>query len=280
MNIIAASGKGGTGKTMIAANLAFAVSQHESVSLVDCDVEEPNLHLYFPGPVVSVPVKTLIPRIDTEICTFCGKCGEFCNYGALSILKNNVLFFREMCHSCGGCRIVCPEKAVTEEEYGIGTVEIRKPSTHLTLFSGVMNPGEVLAPVIIRRAKELGQSGLTICDAAPGISCPVIEACSDADFVLLVAEPTPFGLANLRQMTELVRLLEIPAGVVINRSFGRDAVIHEFCEKEQLPVFLTIPFSRGFAEVQNGGSLIAREFPEWEQKFRALYTRISAEVSR
>ena len=279
MNIIVASGKGGTGKTMVAANLAYTVSRHESVSLVDCDVEEPNLHLYFPGTVTSVPVNTLIPRIDSGMCTLCGKCGEFCNYGALSVLKDRVLFFQEMCHSCGGCMIACPEKAITEEEYCIGTVEIRKPSSHLTLFSGVMNPGEVLAPEIIHRAKELGKSGVAICDAAPGISCPVIEACTDADFVILVAEPTPFGLANLRQMTALVRLLEIPAGVVINRSFGSDAVIHDFCEKEQLPVFLTIPFSRGFAEVQNTGSLIAREFPEWEEKFLALYNQVSMGVS-
>lgn len=278
MNIVVASGKGGTGKTMVAANMAYAMSRLQDVSLVDCDVEEPNLHLYFPGSMSSVPVDTLIPSIDLKICDYCGKCGEFCNYGALTVLKNTVMFFREMCHSCGGCRIACPKNAISEVNYAIGSVEIRKPSSRLTIYSGVMNPGEVLAPNIIRRAKELGKSGLMICDAAPGISCPVIETCSDADFVLLVTEPTPFGLSDLKQIVGLIRLLNLPAGVVINRSFGNDEIIQEFCQKEQLPIFMTIPFSREFAAVQNAGSLVSREDQDWEEKFLGLYRRIVLEA--
>ncbi|MDO9522361.1 MAG: ATP-binding protein [Methanocorpusculum sp.] len=274
MKIVIASGKGGTGKTMVAANMAYAVSRQEHVSLVDCDVEEPNLHLYFPGEPRSVPVKTRIPVIDQHVCTLCGACGRFCRYGALTVLKDRVLFFSEMCHSCGGCMIACPEHAITEEDHVIGSVEIRNISDTLTLYSGIMDPGQVLAPPIIHAAKEQAASGLMVCDAAPGIACPVIEASSDADFILLVTEPTPFGVANLSQMAELTRMLGIPAAVVINRSFGDDEVVHAFCRDAGLPIWLTIPFSREFAAVQNAGDLISREFPAWEQRFLDLYTGV------
>ncbi len=274
MKIAIASGKGGTGKTMVAANLAYVLSQYERVSLVDCDAEEPDLHLYFPGEPRCVPVKTRIPKIDTHACDLCGECGTFCRYGALTVLKDRVLFFSEMCHSCGGCTIVCPKHAISEEEHPIGSVEIRTISDTLTLYSGIMDPGQVLAPNIIRAAKEEAANGLIICDAAPGIACPVIEASADADFILLVTEPTPFGVANLSQMAELTRMLKIPAAVVINRSFGDDEIVHAFCRDADLPVWLTIPFSREFAAVQNAGGLISRAFSEWEKEFLDLYARI------
>jgi len=274
MKIVIASGKGGTGKTMVAANMAYAVSRQEHVSLVDCDVEEPDLHLYFPAESQSSAVNTRIPVIDQQHCNLCGACGRFCRYGALTALKDRVLFFSEMCHSCGGCTIACPEHAITEKDHSIGSVEIRNISDTLTLYSGIMDPGQVLAPRIIRAVMEQAASSLMICDAAPGIACPVIEASLDADFILLVTEPTPFGVANLSQMAELTRMLEIPAAVVINRSFGDDEIVHAFCRDAGLPVWLTIPFSREFAAVQNAGGLISREFPAWEQKFLDLYARI------
>jgi MinD superfamily P-loop ATPase len=153
-------------------------------------------------------------------------------------------------------------------------VEIRNISDTLTLYSGIMDPGQVLAPRIIRAAKEQAASGLMICDAAPGIACPVIEASADADFILLVTEPTPFGVANLSQMAELTRMLGIPAAVVINRSFGDDEIVHAFCRDAGLPVWLTIPFSREFAAVQNAGGLISRVFPAWEKRFLDLYAGV------
>lgn len=280
MKIVIASGKGGTGKTMIAANMAYTLSQNEHVSLVDCDAEEPDLHLYFQGTSESVPVKTRIPVIDQALCNLCGKCGEFCMYGALTVLKDRVLFFSQMCHACGGCTIVCPQFAISEEDHTIGSVEIRTISDNLTLYSGIMEPGQVLAPHIIHAAKEQAAPGLTILDAAPGVGCPVIEALDGADFILLVTEPTPFGVSNLSQMVELIRMLKIPAAVIINRSFGDDEIVHTFCKSADLPVWLTIPFSRDFAKVQNSGGLIAREFPEWEKKFIDLHAQIQGQCDQ
>ena len=275
MKITIASGKGGTGKSTVAANLAYTLARSREVVLVDCDVEEPNLHLFFPAPAVDVPVTTPVPEIDPARCTFCGECGKFCRFGALSVLKDRVLIFPELCHSCGGCVLVCPQGAVREVPRTVGRVACSRPLPRLTLISGVLNEGEVQAPAVIRAAKVLAEGHpLTLYDASPGIACPVIETLEGSDVCVLVTESTPFGLHDLRLAAEVAERVGIPAGVVINRSDGEDAATVAFCRERGLPILMTIPFSREIAAVQNRGGLISRDLPGWEEQFTDLFDEI------
>ncbi|MFA7199624.1 MAG: ATP-binding protein [Methanoculleus sp.] len=283
MKITIASGKGGTGKSTVAANLAYTLARSCEVVLVDCDVEEPNLHLFFPAPAVDVPVTTPVPEIDPARCTLCGECGKFCHFGALSVLKERVLIFPELCHSCGGCVLVCPQGAVREVPRTVGRVACSRPLPALTLISGVLNEGEVQAPTLIKAAKMLAEGHpLTLYDASPGIACPVIETLEGSDVCVLVTESTPFGLHDLRLAAEVAERVGIGAGVVINRSDGQDEATLEFCRERGLPVLMTIPFSREIAAVQNRGGLICRDLPGWEEQFAGLFSEIvkTAGVSR
>lgn len=259
----------------MAANLAFTLARSREVALVDCDVEEPNLHLFFPGSAVDVPVTTPVPEIDLARCTFCGECGKFCRFGALSVLKDRVLVFPELCHSCGGCSLVCPQGAVREVPRTVGRVACSCPLPALTLISGILNEGEVQAPAVIRAAKLLAQGHpLTLYDASPGIACPVIETLEGSDTCVLVTESTPFGLHDLRLAAEVAERVGIPAGVVINRSDGQDEATLDFCRERGFPVLMTIPFSREIAAVQNRGGLICRDLPGWEDRFAGLFDAI------
>lgn len=276
MKIAIASGKGGTGKSTVAANLAWALARSRDVALVDCDVEEPNLHLFFPGTAVDVPVTTPVPEIDNERCTLCGECGRFCRFGALSVLRDRVLTFPHLCHSCGGCTLVCPQGAVREVPRTVGRVACSRPLPRLVLISGILNEGEVQAPTVIRAAKALAEGHpLTLYDASPGTSCPVIETLEGSDACILVTESTPFGLHDLRLAVEVAETLGIPAGVVINRSDGQDEATVAFCQEHGLPVLMTIPFSRAIAAVQNPGGLISRDLPGWEERFAGLFGAVS-----
>jgi MinD superfamily P-loop ATPase len=275
MKIAIASGKGGTGKSTVAANLACTLSRSRDVVLVDCDVEEPNLHLFFPATAVDVPVTTPVPAIDPGRCTFCGECGKFCRFGALSVLKDRVLVFEELCHSCGGCALVCPQGAIREVPRTVGRVACSRPLPRLVLVSGVLNEGEVQAPAVIRAAKMLGEGHpLAVYDASPGIACPVIETLEGSDVCVLVTESTPFGLHDLSLAAEVVERIGIPAGVVINRSDGEDGLTVAFCREHDLPILMTIPFSREIAAVQNRGGLICRDLPGWEEQFAGLFAKI------
>lgn len=272
MKIVVASGKGGTGKTMVAANLGYALSRDREVALVDCDVEEPNLHLFFPAETADEAVTAENPVFDPALCTRCGACGKFCRYGAIAVLRDRVLFFAELCHSCGGCRIVCPEGAVTETGRAIGRVGTAHPIPGLTLVSGFLNEGEVQAPSVVRAARAAaGERPLIIQDAAPGVACAVMETITGCDLCILVTESTPSGLHDLALAVEAVKMLSIPAGVVINRSDGRDEVATAFCREHGLPVLMTIPFDREIAAVQNRGGLVTRDLPGFRERFAALY---------
>ncbi|MBP7411177.1 MAG: ATP-binding protein [Methanoculleus sp.] len=276
MKIAIASGKGGTGKSTVAANLAWALARSRDVALVDCDVEEPNLHLFFPAATTDVPVTTPVPVIDPARCTLCGECGKFCRFGALAVVKDCVLTFPHLCHSCGGCTLVCPQGAVREVPRTIGRIACSRPLSRLVLISGVLNEGEVQAPAVIRAAKARAEGHpLVIYDASPGIACPVIETLEGSDFCLLVTESTPFGLHDLRLAAEVAEEVGIPAGVVINRSDGEDAATVAFCRERGLPVLMTIPFSREIAAVQNRGGLIAALLPGWEERFIDLFAGVS-----
>ncbi len=274
MKIAVASGKGGTGKTMVAANLAFTLSQTCQVTLVDCDVEEPNLHLFFPAPATAKDVTVPVPVIDENTCDRCGKCGEFCQYGALTVLRDRVLFFPELCHSCGGCTLVCPKSAIHEEPKRVGIVTYATPLPRLDLISGYLDAGNPFAVPVIRAAKTAttGDS-LVILDASPGTSCPVVETLDGCDACILVTESTPFGLHDLKLAIDVTARLGVPAGIVINRSDGKDQETLDFCTNHDLDVMMTIPFDREIAAIQSRGDLLCRVRPEWQKAFAALYVK-------
>lgn len=304
MIITVASGKGGTGKTMVAVNLALvaafkrpgvqaASEQAETPSrygaktlFLDCDVEAPNAYLFLkPTFKGQEEVVLPVPEIDFERCTFCGRCAEACHYNALAVVREQVLLFSELCHGCGACSLVCPEGAIHEVPEVIGLIEEGRVSIPLAEFDfahGVLEVGRAIAPPVIRQLKRrIRSDGLVIIDASPGTSCPVVEALKGADFALLVTEPTPFGLHDLRLMVEVARdELKLPVGVVINRDGIGDERVDEYCQSEEVPILMRIPFDRCIAEVYSEGGLVIEALPEYRGSFDRLYQKIREEVDR
>lgn len=278
MILSVASGKGGTGKTTVSANLAKVMNS--DVHLLDCDVEEPNAHLFLKGvlngeEVVNIPV----PEIDKELCDGCGKCGKFCEYNALVSYGSVPIVFPEMCHGCGGCTLICPRKAIREVDKRIGVVEIRQDE-HIKLVMGKLDVGVAMAPPLIRAVKKhLSEAQTAILDAPPGTSCPVIAAIRDTDFVLLVTEPTPFGLHDLKLSVDMVRELGLPLGVVVNRYGSGDDRVHEYCDQADVPVLLEIPDDRRIAEAYSRGQLIVDALPEYRDLFLELLNKTEGIVS-
>ncbi len=273
MIISVASGKGGTGKTTVATNLA--VSLEPDVQLLDCDVEEPNSSLFIRPSIEEVKtITTPVPEVDMGRCSLCGKCGEICQFKAIVVIGKTVLTFPELCHSCGGCMEVCSEKAISEAERELGTIK-RGHRNGLEFVQGELRIGEAMAPPMIKKVREYTRpESVTIIDAPPGTSCPVIASMKGADFVLLVTEPTPFGLHDLKLAVGAVRVLGIPCGLVINRSgIGNDQV-KRYAEEEGVPLLLEIPFDRQIAEAYSKGEMIVELIPEWKEKFKNLYHKI------
>lgn len=277
MIISIASGKGGTGKTTIATNLAAALEG--DVQLLDCDVEEPNCHLFLrPEIDTETAVFAPVPEIDLDKCTFCRKCADICRFKVIAVLEKTVLVFPELCHSCGGCMAVCPENAVTETGRELGYVDTGRYH-HVKFVQGRLRVGEAMAPPLIKRVKShLRPGALNIIDAPPGTSCPVITAVKDTDFVLMVTEPTPFGLHDLKLAVEAVRLLGIPHGLVINRAGIGDDGVAAYAKKENLPVLMEIPFDRRIAEAYSRGRLIIDDMPEWKERFLLLHRSIENRI--
>ena len=279
MIISIASGKGGTGKTTVSTNLALALG--DRVELLDCDVEEPNAHLFLkPEIESSSKVETPVPKVDLDKCTFCKKCQQICRFNALAVVGKQVLVFAELCHSCGGCMLVCPEGAISEVGRELGVLNFGHRDG-IRFINGLMRVGEAMSPPLIKQVRAHASADrVTIIDAPPGTSCPVIAAMNDTDFVLLVTEPTPFGLHDLKLAVEAVKLLGIPAGLVVNRAdLGTDEVFR-YAEQEGLPVLLSIPFDRGIAEAYSRGKLIVEEMPQWREKFIGLFEQIETIVKR
>ncbi|TET91828.1 MAG: (4Fe-4S)-binding protein [Methanomassiliicoccales archaeon] len=272
MIISIASGKGGTGKTTVAVNLALSL---ETVQLIDCDVEEPNVHLFFNTDLerveeVSIPV----PRVDIKKCDFCRKCAEFCEYHAIAVVPNEVLVFNELCHGCGGCTLVCPQDAITEERRVLGYID-RGKHDGIDLWRGVLNPGEPMATPLIRQLKKrIDPNKTVILDAPPGTACPVIETVQGSDFTLLVSEPTPFGLADLRIAIDVLKELELKYGVVLNRADIGDKGVEDFCTKEEIPILMKIPHSFEIASLYSEGRPFVLELEDWREKFLVLYEQI------
>ena len=252
MILAVASGKGGTGKTTVATNLAVTMARRGGTTCyLDCDVEEPNGHIFLkPQITKSTLVGVPVPEVDMDRCTGCGKCGEICRYSAIVCINEKVLTFPELCHGCGGCALVCPEEAISEVLREVGTVE-EGMSENVRFVQGRLRVGEAMSPPLIREVKKrVPWEGVAVVDVPPGTSCPVIEAVKDADFVILVTEPTPFGLNDLELAVAMVRELGLPMGVLINRSDVGDARVNEYCERENIELLLEIPDERRVAEEQ------------------------------
>ncbi len=275
--IAVASGKGGTGKTTVATNLAVqAARSGRRVVYGDCDVEEPNGHLFLRPEIAASEAVTLeIPSVIEERCTGCGRCGEVCVFSAIVVINKKVLTFPELCHSCGGCWLACPEDAIERKQREIGLVETGRALDGVDFVQGRLRVGEAMAPPLIRVVKEkAGDGGLRIFDAPPGTSCPVILTTRDADYVILVTEPTPFGLNDLVLAVEMLREIGRKFGVVINRSDVGDDRVLRYCEEQGIEVLAEIRNDRKVAEAYARGEIAVRALPEYEALFGDLLEKV------
>lgn len=280
MILAVASGKGGTGKTTIATNLARVASETgERVCYVDCDVEEPNGHIFLKPEIAEREDATVeIPHVDAAKCTACGECGAICRYSAIVCLGGQVLVFDRLCHSCGGCWQACPAGAITPEPMRIGEIETGKAG-QIDFVSGRLRIGHVMTPALIRKVKtHIDPAALTILDVPPGTSCPVVNSLRGADFVLLVTEPTPFGLHDLSLAVELVRELKLPFGVVLNRDGVGDDRVERYCRDEDIDILLRVPDDRRIAEAYSTGRMIVDAMPEYRESFLDLIDAVGAKT--
>ena len=283
MVIAVASGKGGTGKTTIAVGLALSL---ENVQFLDCDVEEPNAHIFLKPKITHTEwVNLPVPEVKKDRCSYCGRCAEVCVYNAIAVIKEKVLLFTELCHGCGGCSLLCPEKAIEEVDRPIGVLQRGKAGS-ISFTHGKLNLGEAMAVPLVRAVKRAGlethpnnnqftsNNGITIIDVPPGTSCPVIESVKGSDFCLLVTEPTPFGLNDLVLAVETLRKLKIPFGVVINRADVGDKKVDQYCKDEKIPILMRIPMDRDIAMAYSKGIPIIEAKPAHKKDFLKLYKKI------
>ena len=278
MIISVASGKGGTGKTTVATNLALSIGKAQ---FIDCDVEEPNANIFLKAKIKEhEDVSVSIPEMDKEKCDYCGKCSEFCVYNALAVVPSDVLVFPELCHSCGGCELVCPKDAVSWNERIIGRLEHGQVED-IDFYHGLLNVGEMQAvPVIKALKRKVDKSKNVIIDVSPGTSCPVIESISGSDYCILVTEPTPFGLHDLKLAIEVTRHLNIPFGVIINRDGIGDKKVELYCKNENIPVLLKIPERKKIAHLYSKGIALVNESYEWHEMFGLVFNQIREEVRK
>lgn len=272
MIVSVASGKGGTGKTSVAVNMALSVG---TVQLLDCDVEEPNAHILLQPEInKKEPVYISTPKIDRKLCNACGDCTRFCQYNAIFVAPEKILVFPELCHSCGGCALVCPKKAITWERQKIGTLNFGAAG-NVALVYGELEVSKPLAVPVIKAVKgQIKDVENVILDSPPGTSCPFVETVSGSDFCLLVTEPTPFGLHDLKIAVEVLRKVAVPFGVVVNRSGIGDRKLYDYCREENIRILLEIPYDRRIAELYSKGVPFSLEMSDWIEKFQMMYNEI------
>lgn len=281
MKIAVASGKGGTGKTFISTNLFHTLQlQGDNVTLVDCDAEEPNDSAFIKGKLLeTIPVSQLVPMIDEEKCTYCGKCFEYCNYNAIFFLPESriIKVTEDLCHGCGACSYACQYGAIIEKEVILGEVNRYMVSSHSEMIEARMKVGVYSSVSVIKKAiKVASDAEIVLMDAPPGTSCPFIQTVDKADYVVLVTEPTPFGLSDLKQSVETLKIMDKPYGVIINRANLGDDGVYRYIQKENIPLLMSIPFERNIATVYSKGALLCEEQPSWQQCFSKLFNKIKA----
>ena len=280
MIITIASGKGGTGKTTVTVNLAASIDR-DDVTVFDCDVEEPNAHIFIgPENISTEPVSVMVPKIDSNLCTLCGDCEKICQFSAITIVAKKIMTFPEMCHSCKGCQMVCQEDAIIEDARVLGSVHHGKSARGIDLTWGELRVGEAMSPPLISQVKDrIIPGGIALVDAPPGTSCPAIEALRKSDYALLVAEPTPFGLNDLFLTVEALKKLEVPTGIVINRADDEPGIVDEYAEKEGIEILQRFPFSREAAAICSKGGLLVEEMPEMKALFNELFDKLYRRMS-
>ena len=290
MNIAVLSGKGGTGKTLLSVNMA---ATSKSATYIDCDVEEPNGYLFFkPEAIVEENVSVKIPEVDKELCSGCRKCVDFCKFNALAFIKKAPIVFGDICHSCGGCSLLCPENAITEKDKVIGKIEKGK-SQGIDVYTGILNTGEVSGVPIIEKLLEENRKSssngevsnnieenekLSIIDCPPGSACIVMESIKDADFCVLVAEPTAFGAHNLEMVYELVSLFGKPFGVVLNKCLDGENPSEEFCKEKGIKILGRVPFEKELGELNSNAKIAARESERYNKLFKNILETVKGEV--
>lgn len=296
LRIAVASGKGGTGKTMVSTSLALSLARLDeevcnqkiqaspiNILFLDGDVEAPNAHLFLkPDIKKSKEVGNLVPIIDENKCTFCGRCAEVCQYHAIAVLGKKTLVFNQLCHGCGSCTLNCPENAITEQLHVMGVLERGTTEAGVTFAQGIMNVGEPMAVPIIHQLKQWvndGSYSIVIIDVSPGASCPVVESIRDVDFLLLVTEPTPFGLHDLKLAVQLAKELSLPCAVILNRSDIGDQSVEAYCRKEKINILASIPYRREIAQALAAGKPLVDGFPEYEKIFQGIYCSILSELN-
>lgn len=278
MKIAVASGKGGTGKTMVATSLASSLAVEHTIQFLDCDVEAPNAHLFLhPEIDQTFPAVVPIPSISEDTCSLCGRCTEVCEYNALAKIGTKILVFPQLCHGCGSCTLQCPENAITENPKQIGTISIGRAENRIIYGMGELSISEPMPTPIIHQLKAQAKSneaGLTILDSPPGASCSVVAVIHDADFVLLVTEPTPFGWHDLKQMLGVLSQTGTPAGVIVNRDGIGDTKFDTLLTELSIPILMKIPFKSKIAEGLAAGMLLTDILPTYKNEFINLYRSI------
>ncbi len=279
LKISIASGKGGTGKTLVATSLAVSLADKKAV-IADCDVEEPNVHLFFPRKQLleKRECEVRVPIVDEKICTHCGLCSDACAFHALAVLSQKVLIFQELCHSCGACSLVCPEKAIFEGYRSVGEI-FQAESDCLKIVWGELKLGEARTTPLIRSVKEEARGDVVIVDCPPGTSCSMVESVRETDFCLLVTESTPFGLYDLDLAVRALEMMKIPRGVLVNKSGIGDRKVYEYLEKQKIPLLMEIPFSREIAELYSRGIIFVENMPEWKERFASLVGKIEEQIA-
>jgi MinD superfamily P-loop ATPase len=274
MKIAIASGKGGTGKTTVAVNLALSL---KNAQLFDCDVEEPNCNLFLGYDLEKVEdVNVPTPVVDKNKCDLCGKCSEFCQFNALAVLPEDVMIFPTLCHGCGGCTIVCPNEAISEVDRKVGIIE-GSVNEELVFYRGLLNIGEPMTSLVIKALQEhIDKNAIAIIDAPPGTACPVIASVKNVDYCILVTESTPFGFHDLKLALDVMRILGIPFGVVINRCDIGDNRVEDYCIEEGIPILMKIPYDREIAKLYSQGIPFVNEMPEWKERFVRLFRDVTS----